>query len=64
MSWRGNPVHAQIRCFTSTLLVVSASPSLNDGNRLVAVVSHVSFFASTSFASISVASPFVFDAIM
>ena len=30
-SWRGNPVHAQMRCFTSTWRVVSASPSLNAG---------------------------------
>ena len=33
-SWRGMPVHAQMRCLTSTWLVVSASPSLNDGRTL------------------------------
>ena len=33
-SWRGSPVHAQMRCRTSTCRVVSASPSLNDGRRL------------------------------
>ena len=32
-SWRGSPVQAQIRCLTSTWLVVSASPSLNDGQQ-------------------------------
>jgi hypothetical protein len=47
-----------------TLLVVSASPSLNSGSTLVAGVSHVSFLASTSFASINVVSALVFDAIM
>src|SRR5436190_118668 len=31
MSCRGIPVHAQMRCFTSTWLVVAASPSLNAG---------------------------------
>ena len=64
MSCRGRPVHAQIRCFTSTWLVVSASPSLKLGRRLVTGVSHVSFPSSTSLASSSVVSAFVFDAIM
>ena len=31
MSCRGSPVHAQIKCLTSTRRVVSASPSLNGG---------------------------------
>ena len=31
MSWRGSPVHAHTRCFTSTCFVVAASPSLNAG---------------------------------
>jgi hypothetical protein len=65
MSWRGRPVHAQIRCLTRTLRSwCPRLPSLNEGSRLVTAVSQVSFLASTSLASISVARPLVFDAIM
>ena len=63
-SWRGSPVQAQISCRTLTWRVVSASPSLNDGRRLVTGVSHVSCPSATSLASSSVVSAFVFDAIM
>ncbi len=63
-SCRGSPVHAQMRCFTSTRFVVSGSPSWNDGSSCVTGVSHVSFPSSRSFASISVVSAFVFDAMM
>jgi hypothetical protein len=63
-SCRGMPVHAQMRCFTRTLLVVSASPSLNDGNKLAAGVSQVIFPSATRRASIRVASALVLDAIM
>ena len=41
MSWRGRPVQAQIRCSTSTRLVVSALPSLNCGSSCVTGVFHV-----------------------
>ena len=63
-SCRGMPVHAQMSCRTFTCRVVSASPSLNDGSRLVTGVSHVNFPSATSFARSSVVSAFVFEAIM
>src|ERR1051325_8000433 len=63
-SWRGRPVHAQIRCLISTCLVTSSLPSLKLGRTWVTGSSQVSFLASTSLASISVVSVLVFDAIM
>ncbi len=64
MSWRGIPVHAQMRCLICTLFVVAASPSLKRGKTSVTGWSQRSFFSSTSSAMSSVASAFVFDAAM
>ena len=63
-SWRGMPVHAQIRCLMSTCRVVAASPSLNEGYASVTGSSQRSFFSSTSSASSSVVIAFVLDAAM
>ena len=57
------PVHAQMRCLTCTFAVVSASPSANEGRRLVTGDVPAERPSSTSFASISVVSAFVFEAI-
>ena len=58
------PVHAQMRCFTRTFFVISASPSLKLGKSSVTGWSQRIFFSSTSFASSIVVMPLVLEAAM
>ena len=58
------PVHAHTRCRTCTRAVVAASPSLNSGISVVTGVSQANLPSSTCFASISVVSALLLEAIM